>query len=61
MRPYTEAVQIDLRKRMSPPHRQSVALILQEFGIHEATPYNWRKLSRLQVEVTPHWGKTLKV
>ena len=38
---------------MSPPHRQSVAQISQELGVHQATLYNWRKLWRLQGEVVP--------
>jgi transposase-like protein len=48
MRRYSEAVQSDVRRRMSPPHRQSVAQISQELGIHQATLYNWRKSWRLQ-------------
>ena len=32
MRGYSEAVQADVRKRMSPPHRESVAQISQELG-----------------------------
>ncbi len=51
MRRYSEAVQTDVRKRMSPPHRQSVAQISQELGIHQATLYNWRKLWRLQGDI----------
>ena len=51
MRRYSEVVQADVRKRMSPPHRQSVAQISQELGIHQATLNNWRKLWRLQGEV----------
>ncbi|NBQ21986.1 MAG: hypothetical protein EBU30_10145, partial [Synechococcaceae bacterium WB6_3B_236] len=47
MRRYSEAVQSDVRRRMSPPHRQSVAQISQELGIHQATLYNWRKSWRL--------------
>ena len=38
---------------MSRPHRQSVAQISQELGIHQATLYNWRKSWRLQGEVVP--------
>ena len=38
---------------MSPPHRQSVAQISEELGIHLATLYNWRKAWRLQGEVVP--------
>jgi len=38
---------------MSPPHRQSVAQISAELGIHIVTLYNWRKAWRLQGEVVP--------
>ena len=53
MTAYSLAVQADVRKRMSPPHRQSVSQISQELGIHQATLYNWRTLWRLQGEVVP--------
>jgi uncharacterized small protein (DUF1192 family) len=53
MRPYSEAVKADVRRRMSPPHRQSVAEIAQELGIHVITLYIWRKAWRLQGEVVP--------
>jgi transposase-like protein len=52
---------------MSPPHRQSVAQISAELGIHVVTLYNWRKAWRLQGEVVPAsqkdpegWGATDK-
>ena len=51
MRPYSEAVKADVRRRMSPPHRQSVTEIAQELGIHVITLYKWRKAWRLQGEV----------
>jgi transposase len=53
MRRYSEAVKADVRRRMSPPHRQSVARIADELGIHVVTLYNWRKTWRLQGEVVP--------
>jgi transposase-like protein len=53
MRRYSEAVKADVRRRMGPPHRQSVAEISQELGIHVVTLYNWRKAWRLQGEVVP--------
>ncbi len=53
MRRYSEAVKADVRKRMSPPQRQSVAQISAELGIHVVTLYNWRKAWRLQGEVVP--------
>jgi transposase-like protein len=51
MRPYSEAVKADVRRRMGLPHRQSVAQIAQELGIHVITLYKWRKAWRLQGEV----------
>jgi transposase len=67
MRRYSEAVKADVRRRMSPPHRQSVAQISTELGIHVVTLYNWRKAWRLQGEVVPAsekdpegWGATDK-
>ena len=67
MRRYSEVVKADVRKRMSPPHRQSVAQISAELGIHIVTLYNWRKTWRLQGEVVPAsekdpegWGATDK-
>jgi transposase len=53
MRRYSEAVKADVRRRMSPPNRQSVARISEELGIHVVTLYNWRKTWRLQGEVVP--------
>ena len=41
MRRYSEAVKADVRRPMSPPHRQSVDRISEEIGIHVVTPYNW--------------------
>ena len=67
MRRYSEAVKADVRRRMSPPHRQSVAQISAELGIYLVTLYNWRKSWRLQGEVVPAsekdpegWGSTDK-
>jgi hypothetical protein len=37
MRLHSEAVKADMRRRMSPPHRQSVAQISAELGIHVVT------------------------
>ena len=51
MRRYSEAAKADVRRRMSPPHRQSVAQISAELGIHVVTLYCWRKALRLQGEV----------
>jgi len=53
MHRYIEAVKADVRRRMGPPHRQGVAAIFQEFGIHVITLYKWRKAWRLQDDVVP--------
>ena len=53
MRRYCEAVKADVRRRMSPPQRQSVVRISEELGIHVITLYKWRKTWRLQGEVVP--------
>ena len=53
MRRYSEVVKADVRRRMSPLMRQSVARISEELGIHVVTLYNWRKTWRLQGEVVP--------
>ena len=53
MRRYSEADKADVRRRMSPPHRQSVKRISEELGIHVITLYKWRKAWRLQGEVVP--------
>ena len=50
---YSEAVKPDVRRRMSPPMRQSVERISEELGIHVMTLYKWRKTWRLQGEVVP--------
>jgi len=53
MRRYSEAIKADVRRRMSPPNRQSSARISEEAGIHAATLYVWRKVWRLEGEVVP--------
>jgi transposase-like protein len=61
MRPYSEAVKADVRRRMGPPHRQSVTEIAQDLGIHVITLYKWRKAWRLQGEVVPATQKDPRV
>ena len=53
MRPYSEAAKADVRRRMSPPHRQSMVRISEERGIQIVTLYNRRKAWRLNGEVVP--------
>lgn len=47
MRRYSEAVKADVRWRMSPPHRQSVAILAQELGIQVITLYKRSRASFL--------------
>ena len=65
MRCYSESVRADVRKRMSSPHRQSVAQTSAELCIHVLTLYTWRKAWLLQGVVVPAsekdpegWGAT---
>ena len=51
MRRYSEMLKPDVRRRMSPPARQSVAQISKELGLHIATLFAWRKSWRLLGEV----------
>jgi transposase-like protein len=51
MRRYSEDFKAVVRRRMSPPHRQSVAQISAELCIYVVTLYNWSKALRLQGEV----------
>jgi len=53
MRRYSEAVKAEVRRRMGPPQRQSVAELSKVLGIHVITLYKWRKAWRLQGEVVP--------
>ncbi|WP_322758775.1 transposase [Synechococcus sp. CBW1107] len=57
MRRYSEVVKADIRRRMSPPHGQSVARIASRLGIQVVTLYNWRKAWRLQGEVVPSFKR----
>jgi len=53
MRRYSEAVKAGVRRRIGPPHHQSLSEISQQLGIHVITLYKWRKAWRLQGEVLP--------
>ena len=45
--------QNDMRRRMTTPHRQSVAQNSAGLGVHVVTLYSWRKAWRLQGKVIP--------
>jgi len=53
LRPHSEPVKADVRRRMGPPHHQSLAEYSQELGIDVITLYKWRKAWRFQGEVEP--------
>ena len=40
---YSESVKADVSRRISPPQRQSLALISDQLRIHVVTRYNWRQ------------------
>ena len=68
MRRYSEDVKADVRRRIRPPHRQSVARNSDELGTHMITLYKWLKAWRLQVQVVrasqkdpEGWGPTDKL
>jgi len=54
---YSEAIKADVRRRMSPPNRQTEVRISEELGIHLITLYTLRKTRRLQGEVVPAYQK----
>jgi len=56
----SEAVKADVMRRMTPPHRQTVARISEELGIHVITLYKWRKTWRLQGAMVPASEKDLE-
>ncbi len=59
---------LDLQRRMRPAHRQEVARIAEETGIHIHTLYSWLRSLRLEGDVDPQqprdpeaWSATDKV
>jgi len=55
MRRYSEAVKVDVRRRMGPRHRQSVAEISKELGIHVITLYKWRRIGGCRERWCRQW------
>jgi transposase-like protein len=43
--PYDPALRAEIRQRMSPPNRESVAEIARTTGVNAQTLYSWRHLS----------------
>ena len=54
---YDQTTRAAVRKRMSPPNRESVAQIARDTGITEQTLYNWRRSWQQQGDLVPATGK----
>lgn len=54
---YDQAVRAEIRKRMSPPNRESVAAIARSTGITSQTLYNWRSQWQKQGQLVPATSK----
>jgi len=55
---YDAAVRDAIRKRMSPPNRESVAEIARSTGITAQTIYNWRSRWQKQGQLVPATSKS---
>ena len=55
--PYDAAVRAAIRKRMSPPNRESVAAIARSTGITTQTLYNWRAKWQKEGQLVPATSK----
>jgi len=51
MRRYSQTVKANVRRRMSPSQRQSVAQISKDLGIHVVTLYSGKNFWRLQLQM----------
>ena len=54
---YDQAVRAEIRKRMSPPNRETVAEIARSTGITTQTLYNWRGQWQKQGQLVPASSK----
>jgi transposase-like protein len=54
---YDQAVRAEIRNRMSPPNRESVAEIARSTGITTQTLYNWRGQWQKQGQLVPATSK----
>jgi transposase len=55
---YDQTTRAAVRKRMTPPNRESVAQIARDTGITEQTLYNWRRSWQQQGDLVPATGKS---
>ena len=54
---YDQAMRTEIRQRMSPPNRESVAEISSATGITSQTLYNWRSQWQKQGQLVPATSK----
>lgn len=54
---YSQSVRADVKRRMMPPHRQSIRQISVDTGIHATTLCRWRKNWRVEGHVVPATDK----
>ena len=54
---YDQAVRAEIRNRMSPPNRESVAQIARSTGITTQTLYNWRSQWQKEGQLVPATSK----
>ena len=54
---YDQAVRAEIRNRMSPPNRESVAQIARDTGITSQTLYNWRSQWQKEGQLVPATSK----
>ena len=54
---YDQAVRAEIRNRMSPPNRESVAQIARDTGITTQTLYNWRSQWQKEGQLVPATSK----
>jgi len=54
---YDQAMRAEIRNRMSPPNRESVAQIARDTGITTQTLYNWRSQWQKEGQLVPATAK----
>jgi transposase-like protein len=54
---YDQAVRAEIRNRMSPPNRESVAQIARDTGITTQTLYSWRSQWQKEGQLVPATSK----
>ena len=55
--PYDPALRAEIRRRMSPPNRESVAEIARSTGVNSQTLYSWRHRWKQEGQLAPATSK----